>query len=194
MHKLVQFIAPIIPMVSGCAGSVVFGHTIGQAHPTSTVQAASAPDAKLRAVALAFTSKAGEKIDADPRFNRDALLAAIQGELRTHDLIDDNGNTHADGIVEITIDDYAIRPTSNAVVLGYVLSNAALTGDVEVRDAAGQELQTFKIKANSRLATPANDGQAQPLASLYREFADLMVSELMGVHIKADNSNTEMPR
>jgi hypothetical protein len=214
MRKVILFVAPIFPMLSGCAGWVIFGHTIGQGDSTPQQQSApqalaptaapaaaqlrsatSAPDPKLRAVTLAFTSEAKEKINADPRFNGDALLAAIHADLQSHALLDDNGDAHSDRSVEIVIDDFATRPTSNAIVFGYVLSNATLSGNIEVRDATGRELRTFNIKADSRLAAPADGEQGQPLGPLYRRFADLAVSELTGVPIKApDNSNTEVPR
>ena len=223
MRKVMLFIVPIIPMLSGCAGWVVFGHTIGQDRPTPTVQAAppeqSAPaptqaptqaatqapvqpavasqpraatgstDAKLRAVTVALTPEAQQKIDADPRFSRDALLAAIHDGLRTHKLIDDNGDAQVDGTIEIVIDNFATRPASNAVVFGYVLSRATLAGNIKVRDAAGRELRAFEIKADSPLATPTTGGQAQSLGSLYHRFADLTVSELTGTAVPV-----EMPR
>jgi hypothetical protein len=204
----------IIPMLSGCAGSVIFGHTIGQDHSTSTVQAppqeqsspapVSAPapiqpkaamhvaDAKLRTPTISFTPDAKEKIDADPRFNREALLATINGELRSHDLIDEGGDAPADHTIDIVIDDFVTRPATNAVLLGYVFSNATLAGNIEVRDAAGRRLSLYEIKADSRLAAPANGEQAQPLHSLYRRFADLTVSKLTGVPIAAPE--TQMPR
>jgi hypothetical protein len=195
MRKLIQVIVPVIPMLCGCAGSVVvFGHTIRQGHAAPAVQAASTVDAKLKAVTIAFTSDAKGKIDADPRFNGDALLAAVHDDLRTHDLIDDNVNTPAERTVEITIDEFANRPSSNAVVFGYIMSDAVLSGDVVVRDGAGHTLQSFKINADARLTTPVDAGKAQPLRPLYRRFADLTVSELTGVPLKVDDSNTQMPR
>jgi hypothetical protein len=195
MRKLMQAMVAIIPMLSGCAGSVViFGHTIRQSHPAEAVQPASAADQKFRAVTVTFTSDAQAKIDADPRFSGDALFAAVHDELQTHDLIDDNANSAAGRTVEITIDDYATRPTSNAIVFGYVISDGVLSGNVEVRDGVGHELQNFRIKANARLAAPLDDGKAQPLRSLYGRFADLTLSELTGVPIKSDDSNTQMPR
>ena len=141
---------------------------------------------------MTFTPDAKEKIGADPRFNQEALLAAINGELRSHDLIDDSGDAPADHTIDIVIDDFVTRPSSNAVVFGYVLSNATLTGNVELHDATGRELGGFRIKADSHLSAPVNGEQAQPLRPLYRRFADLTVSKLTGVPIEAPPS--EMPR
>jgi hypothetical protein len=224
MRKVILFMVPIIPILSGCAGSVIFGHTIGQNHPASTVQvpapeqvspapaSTSAPapgpapapalsqpkaathvaDAKLRSATITFTADAKEKIDADPRFNGEALLATIIADLRSHGLIDDSGDAPADHTIDIVIDNFVTRPASNAVLFGYVLSNATLSGNIKVRDAAGRELALYQIKADSHLTAPANGEQAQPLHSLYRRFADLTVSTLTGVPIESPDS--QMPR
>ena len=222
MRKLMLLMAPIIPVLAGCAGSVIFGHVIGQDHPASPVQtapqeatpapmtaapAAPAPAApvaqqqqtalplaiaKVRAATLEFTAEATDKIKSEPRFSRDALLASINAQLRSHNLIDDTGSNQADRSVEITIDEFAIRPSSNAVVFGYVFSDATLDGNAEVHDANGRELEHFEISAHTRLTTRTDDGQTLPLASLYRRFADVTVSKLTGVPFKAPES--EMPR
>jgi hypothetical protein len=226
MHKLMLSITAAIPMLSGCVQWVVFGHTIGQDAPASTVAAVPAvpaapaipaacaavvpqapmppapasqlqaktpvADVKLRAANLSFSPDAKEKIGTDPRFSGDALFAAINTGFRSHALIQASGDTRAGGTVEIVIDDFAIRPTSNAVILGYVLSTATLTGKVAVRDAGGRELRHFKIRANARLAAPANGEQPQSLDALYSRFTDLTVSRLTGVPIKV--ADQDVPR
>jgi hypothetical protein len=204
-------------MLSGCAGWVVFGHTIGQESSASPVQAAPAAPAaavaqepappapasqprakapvaqtKFRTANLVFTPDVKAKIAADPRFSGEALFTAIGAGLRSHDLMQDSGDTQADHTVEIDIDDFVIRPASNAVLFGYVLSTATLTGRVVVRDAAGRELRRYRIKASSRLATPATGEPPQPLDSLYNRFADLTVSKLTGMPIKV--AEQDVPR
>jgi hypothetical protein len=194
---------------------VVFGRTVGQGDSTSAVQAPPAiqappavqstaatepksksavavAEAKFKAVTVAFTSEANGQINADPRFSGDTLLAAIHADLQTHELLDDDADAPSHGNIEIVITNFAIQPASNVILFGYMVSNATLSGNVELRDAAGQELRTLGIKADSRLTTRADGGQAQPLDALYRRFADLTVSELTGVPIKAPD--TDIPR
>jgi hypothetical protein len=163
----------------------------------SRVSAALPAGSKLTAVRVSFTPEVKKKVNADPRFKDGALLTAIERELRSRKLLNDNdpADATADRTVEVVIDDFATGASSNAVVFGYVLGTGTLAGIIDVRDAAGQELQTFRIKTDSRLATPADDEQAQPLQALYHKFADLTVDNLTGVPQKPDQtSNNEVPR
>jgi hypothetical protein len=226
MRKVMLLVAATLPMLCGCAGTVIFGRTVGQGDSTSAVQAPpaihsapavqptpavqstptvqSAPqepsartakaatEPRFKAVTVAFSPEANGQTNADPRFSSDALLAAIHADLQTHQLLDEDADAHSHGNVEIVITDFAIQPASNVILFGYVVSNATLAGNIELRDATGQKLRTLGIRADSRLTTRADGGQAQPLGALYRRFADLTVSELTGVPIKAPD--TDMPR
>lgn len=227
MRKLLLLMATVTPMLGGCAGSVIFGHVIGQDHPNQPVQPAAqesapsvaapgtastasaspavatpaavqqqtpprAPESRLKVAALTFTSDATDKINADSRFNRDALLTSINTQLRSHDLIDDSGGNQAQRSIEFTIDDFAVRAASNAVVFGYVFNNATLVGQARVHDAAGHEVEHFEIRAETRVTTRTDGDPAQALNSLYRRFADITVGKLTGVPFKAPE--TEMPR
>jgi hypothetical protein len=222
----------IVTITSGCAGSVIFGHTIGQpkthdqppavtaapaptpAQPAQTnapsdqgrsvqapppVQVAVAePTAgpavrpgKFKAASVAWAPAADAKVTADPRFNRDQLLAAVTDALRAHQLLDDGGKVDTDRTLAIVIDDFATRAGSNAVVLGYSFTRATLAGHVEVRGASGGDSERFAVMAESRLAAAADADQSGTLKPLYRRFADIIVSRLTGVPLKA---TTELPR
>jgi hypothetical protein len=145
------------------------------------------------AVAISFTSQAKEKIAAEPRFKEGSLLAEVEGELRARKLLD--GNSRAGPMVEISIDDFTTRSATNAVLFGYHLGDGSLAADITVRDSGGKEVRDFRIKANSRLATPASGEDANPLGSLYRRFAILVADNLAGSPSRSINSSDdEMPR
>jgi hypothetical protein len=206
--------------LSGCAGWVVFGHTIGSqqpvgaaptppastapaprtaphsapplaaaqpcpatdhpcaSQPASWPQPAATPGALvLKAVTVTFTPAARDRIAAEPRFTQDGLLAAIEADLRAHKLLDDS-DPRASGTLKISIDGFATRPLSNAVVFGYLLGNGTLTGNIEVHATEGKDLPDARIKAESRVDKPVSDGQANPYGPLYRRFADLTVDTL----------------
>jgi hypothetical protein len=200
--------------LSGCAGWVVFGHTIEgkqpaaapattqppppaptatalpAAQPAPTTQAppathpaptlAASPDAPmLKTVTITFTPAAQQKIAAEPQFQQATLLTAIENELRAHKLLADN-DPHARGTVEISIDDFATHPTSNAVVFGYMLGTGTLAGNIEVHAADGKEPKDARITAESRVAKSVNGGNANPFEPLYRRFATAAVNSLTG--------------
>jgi hypothetical protein len=232
MRTQALFLLPVAIALSGCAGWVVFGHTIEDKPATPVQQPAISPQQPvispqpsgvaspqqaavnaqpaeqightLKGVTVTFTPEARQKINADRRFKEDALVAAVENELRARHLLDPGatgaGHTiadraNADRAIEIVIDDFATRPATNAVVFGYLLGEGTLTGTIDVRGASGEQLQAFRIEADSRLATSADGTDEQPLRPLYRKFANLTVSNLSGAPRKSDDStNTEVPR
>ncbi len=201
----------IVAVTSGCAGSVIFGHTIGQPKthepppavtPPPPVKAAGAEPAvasavtpgKFKTASVAWASAADSKMTADPRFSRDQLLAAVTDELRARQLLDDGGKTDTDRTLAIVIDDFATRAASNAVVLGYSFTRATLAGHVEVQSPSGGSAERFAVMAESRLASSSDgeqSGAQSALKPLYRKFADIIVSRLTGVPLK---TTTELPR
>jgi hypothetical protein len=126
---------------------------------------------------VTFTPAAREKVAAEPQFKEDRLLATIEDELRAHKLFDDS-DSRATGTLEVSIDDFATRPLSNAVVFGYVLGNGTLTGRIEVRNTEGGEPRDSRINAESRVEKPVGAEQSNAFAPLYRKFADLTVDSL----------------
>jgi len=223
MRTLTLFpLAAALMTLSGCAGWVVFGHTIEgkppaaaePAHPLATANALPAaqpnpaarpapttqappatqpppasqpaptspasPDAPLlKAVTVTFTPAAQQKIAAEPQFQQATLLMTIETELRAHKILAAN-DPHARGTLEISVDDFATHPTSNAVVFGYILGTGTLTANMEMRAAAGKDPKDTRITAESRVAKSVNGGQANPFEPLYRRFAAATVNSLTG--------------
>jgi hypothetical protein len=180
MPRLPLLFLLILAGLTGCAGWTVFGHTIGEERPASAGHATSDPAGPIaKAVTLTLTPQAREKAAADPRLKEDVLLCVVETELRARKLLDDK-DPRASRTVEIVIDDFSTRSTSNAVLFGYNLGAGTLAGDISVRDADGNKLRDFRVEAQSRLATHANGEDASPLGSLYRRFANLTANNLAG--------------
>jgi hypothetical protein len=148
----------------------------------------------FKGVTVTLTLPAQEKAAADRRFKEDAVIAAIESELRARKLLAEDDAT-AERTVAVVIDDFATRPTSNAVIFGHVMGEGTLTGIVNVRASSGRQLQTFRITAKSRLVTPASGEDNQALRALYSKFANLAVNTLSGTSGKPDDvTNNEAPR
>jgi hypothetical protein len=145
-------------------------------------------------VTVALTLPAQEEAAADRRFKQDDVVAAIESEFRARELLAE-GDVKAERTVAIIIDDFATRPSSNAVIFGNVISEGTLTGSIDVRDTTGKQLQTFLIIAKSRLVTPASGEDNHALHALYEKFANLAVDSLSGTTGKPDDvTNREAPR
>jgi hypothetical protein len=141
----------------------------------------------VSAVTLALTPQAQAEAAKDPRFNADELLHAVQAELQSRGLLDAAGSG-ASGTAEILIDDFATRPTSNAVLFGHTFVAGTLAGDVRVRDAKGNERQNTKVAAEARMSIAADGEDPNPLASLYRRFATLAADRIAGTPSKPDDA------
>ena len=147
----------------------------------------------MKGVTVSLTLPAQEKAAADERFKQDDVVAAIESELRSRKLLAEN-DVNAERTVAIVIDDFTARPTNNAVIFGYVISEGILSGSVDVRSTSGRQLQTFQITAKSRLVTHASGEDNHPLHALYSKFANLAVDGLSATTGKPDDvTNSEAP-
>ncbi len=205
MFRLHLVLLLILGLLAGCGEVVVFGHTIGEKSPVPEVvtessganapsmSAASAPASvstakavasatvqRVRAVTLSLTPDATAKVANDPRFTADALLAAVKSELQSRKLLDET-DARAAATAEISIDDFAVRPTSNAVIFGRIISAGRLNGDIRVRDADDKDLRSFKVEAASQVSIAASGDTPNPLGALYHRFAVLAADRLAGV-------------
>lgn len=203
-------------VISGCGRQViVFGHTVAEGREPSqgkpvaennpaarseppaiaTAQAPSKPAVlRVNSVTVELTSPVTTKAENDPRFKPEALLEAVQGELRSRELFDPQ-DPRTSGTAEVLIDDFGVRPTSNVVLFGYIPSAGTLSGSIRVRDARGNELQNFRIVAETRLRIAASGDDGNPLELLYRRFANLAADSLAGTPSKSDDtSGNVVPR
>jgi hypothetical protein len=215
MCSIGRYVSLFVPlaMLSGCAGSVIFGHTIGErptpappvAQPAplappaalTTQAAAVAVAARVRSVssvAIAVTAAAQPAIAAEARFTRESLLSAVEQELRARGLLDP-GAAGGARTLSISIEEFSVRASTNAVILGYSLEAGTLSASLAVRGADQREDRDFRVQAGSRLASRADAGDKDPLRPLFHRFAVLAADALSGVQSKADVAGADaMPR
>jgi hypothetical protein len=202
MFRLQTVLLLTMALLAGCGEVVVFGHKIRAAPtapeeksaPTSASSTASAsptpvtpksgaplsPQAlAVNAVTLVLTPQLAEKVAKDPNFNATALLDAIKRELQARRVLDET-NSHANGIAEITVDDFALHPKSNAILFGYIINSGMLNGDIRLRDSDGKELKGFRIDAEAQVSIAANGDSTNPLKGLYHRFAVILGDHLTG--------------
>jgi hypothetical protein len=243
-------LAPALALgLSGCAGWVVFGHTIGEDRPAaaqiprtqppaasappgqaapavsaaptqplvaSQVQAAPAAQsaqpaamaqpavmqtagpAWVGSVYIIVSPQAKDQIAKDTRFDAQKLLAAVENELQARRLLVAADATIGSGAsanrrMEIDVDAFSTRASSNAVIFGYALGSGELAADIRLRDAEGRQISGFPVQAKARLATRPAEQDPNPLGNLYHRFAVLTADRLAGVTSKPDEAEV-MPR
>jgi hypothetical protein len=199
-HKILSSLSVLIAVsLAGCGQVAVFGRTIGEAKPTSQAEAELTANSatmtefqKVKAVSVLLTEQVIAKTAADAKFNVDALLSAVKTELQSRDALYES--TMQTAVAEIVIDDYALHPTSNAILFGQVISTGVLNGTLRVRDAQGNELSNRRIEAKARVSIPAKGESENPLGFLYREFAVQTGNTLTGKIIKPVTDDSWRPR
>jgi hypothetical protein len=202
MFKLQIALILIATLLAGCGQVAVFGKTIGERSAPSGVKTDAPPAAKpaivstsraVSAVTLVLTPQAAATVAQDPRFNPDALLEAIKLDLRSRKLLDET-DSRAHGTAEISLDDFAVRRTSNAVVLGYVMSDGTLTGEIRVRDGDVDRSPAYRIEAVSRLTASTRTDNPDFLGPLYRRFASVTGDWIAGIPPKQDGVSNQLYR
>lgn len=209
----VLFLGSLITMttaVTGCGHVAVFGHTIGESTtstpPPSSSDAATnssaavseksnpvAPELqKVKGVIVVLTKEAAEKVTTDSKFSAEAFLEAIKKELTSRYVLHES-DSQVTSILEIVIDEYALQPSSNAILFGQIIHNGKLYGALRVRDAKGNDWNN-RIEARARVSIAAKGETKNPLAPLYREFAIAVGNTLTGVTLKPVDSENWRPR
>lgn len=82
--------------------------------------------------------------------------------------------------IDVVVTDLRSRSTFAAVMFGLLAGNDSITGDVTVRDSAGEPLQRFSISASYALGGFAGGQENARMGWLNQKFADLAVAELTG--------------
>jgi hypothetical protein len=212
MRSALLFVALTLAL-SGCAGWVVFGHTIGEDHPaaaqippteqpaTATPPGQPAPATQPTRMQPGTPTSVGSVyiiVSPDARFDQQKLLAAVEQELQARRLLVGadamvGSGAAANRRMEIDVDAFSTRASSNAVIFGYALGSGELAADIRLRDAEGRQISGFPVQAKARLATRPAEEDTNPLGNLYHRFAVLTADRLAGVPSKPDESEA-VPR
>jgi hypothetical protein len=148
---------------------------------------------KVKSVTITFTPQVAAKTADDPRFNTQALFAAIKSELLLRKILDDS-DAHISATAEVLIEDYSMRPTSNVILFGNIISNGTLNGSIRLLDAQGNDMPGYRVAAATRVSIPASGESKNPLEPLYREFAIMMGHALDGTKPKETIGADQHPR
>ena len=204
MFRLQLALLVSLGLLAGCGEVIVFGHTVREGSSSAHAKTDASPVAQggasqavgetttspavriVKAVTLSLSPQASTRVAGDARFNADALREAINNELRARKLLDEREASDRP-VAHISIDEFDVHPTTNAIVFGYIPSAGTLKGDVRVSDTGGDE-QTFRVEADSRFSI-AEKGEDNPLKPLYRRFANLVADRLDGTPPKSDSTD-----
>ena len=165
--------AVLITTLAGCAASVKKESGENSEPYFRTV------DRHAAAVTLSLTPPVESKLDANKNFSRDEFLKVVKQTLEVKGILG-NANEPSMPSIDVVVTELRSRSTFAAVMFGFLAGNDSITGDVTVRDSAGEPLQRFSISASYALGGFAGGQENARMGWLYQKFADLAVAELTG--------------
>ena len=158
--------------LAGCASSVK--------RPPSSGSAASAVHMPSRVllsptdpagdVSINLSDKVKSKIANDSKFNQDELLAHVKRALETKDLLT-SAATGPSKSIEIRITSVRVRGTFSAVMWGFMAGADSIGGDVTLRNASGEPVDTFHVSVSYALGGFAGGQESTRMDWMYEKFA-----------------------
>jgi hypothetical protein len=156
-------------LLTGCAGTVQ--REGGKAATPGRLLGLS-----YNRVELQLTDDA-RKLQADnAQFSPKELARFMELRLDGNDLL----RADAPNSIHITIEDFRVRSAASAVLLGILAGTDSLSGRVQVLDATGQQLHSFKVNASYGLGGWGGGQDSMRMNWLYEKFAELTLNELTG--------------
>jgi hypothetical protein len=139
----------------------------------------------ISAVIVTFNDHMQQLAASDPRLTPDAIAAAVETELRAHQLFA-SGAASVHEALAITVEDFNSTLATNVTVLGYTFRNVVLTGSVLLRARPASGRPAFTVHARAHVTN--RDPGAGSLAGLYGRFAVLAVAALRGVEAPSEST------
>lgn len=168
--RLVAVAIALATMTGSVSASEPASERAGSPAVTATQPAFTAAAAVVR-----FATVAQQHIDDEPRFNARLLRDTIVAELTARGLLGDQAGGR---VVDIQIDEFSLRNTSNVVVFGKVASAGKLSAVVRAQDANGGPQRQARVAAEASLSLRKDDYGPETLMRLYRRLAQAIGDEL----------------
>jgi len=158
--------------LAGCAASVKRPTSSG-----STASAALVPSRVLLTptnpasdVSISLSDEVTTKTANDSKFNQDELLAHVKRALETQDLLT-SAATGPSQSIEIRITKVRVRGTFSAVMWGFMAGADSISGDVTLKNASGESVDTFHVSVSYALGGLAGGQESTRMDWMYEKFA-----------------------
>ncbi|MET0280792.1 MAG: hypothetical protein ABW278_06645 [Steroidobacteraceae bacterium] len=143
--------------------------------------AAARPAFTAAAATLRFATATQRQIDDEPRFSARLLRDTILAELTTRGML---GEQAEGRVVDIQIDEFSLRNTTNVVVFGNIASAGKLAAVLRIPGTDGGSPREARVRVEASLNLRKDDASAQSLEKLYRRFAVAIADELAGAPLR----------
>src|SRR3569832_2484330 len=93
-----------------------------------------------KSISISLNDEVKTKVSVYLKFDQSALLNTVKRALTARNLLNES-KPDASHTIEIVMKDFRVRSNFTAVMFGFMAGNDSITGDVVLRDAAGESAQ-----------------------------------------------------
>lgn len=168
------FLGGICIFSAGCASSVE------RAGPATQAAYRLSAEKKISEVTVSLSPAAREKLKDNLKFDPEELRKHMERALSAYQIIDP-GQKGSLPAMEVIVTNMRVRSNFSAVAFGIMAGTDSLEADVVIKDAAGKELDRFKVSASYGLGGLAGGQDSARMSWIYEEFSKQAVQEVTGV-------------
>lgn len=162
-------------ILAGCASGVTRNAQLNQS-PTANTQKVS-KDNPISSVNLSLSEEAKAKALDNTGFSQDKLLESLKNNLAKNELFSDRSKNLS---LNVVVNDMRVRSTLSAVVLGFLAGNDSLSGEAQLNDKNGAEVDKFGVSASYAMGGAVGGLSDVRTGWLYNAFSEEIVNELTG--------------
>lgn len=134
---------------------------------------------KYSGVSVSFTKDAKEQHKENLKFDPDELSRNVLRALESNSLIDPASNNK----IEIVIKEVRVRSNFSAIMWGFMAGSDHITGNVNIKDATDNTLNSFEVSASYALGGIGGGQDDARMGWLYEKFAELTSKEITGTRV-----------
>lgn len=158
--------------LAGCASSVKRPTPNGTADGAVDIpsRVLLSPTNPVSGVSISLSDKVKTKTADDSKFSQDELLARVRRALEINGLLT-SAATGPSQSVEIQITNVRVRGTFSAVMWGFMAGADSIGGDVTLKNASGEPVDTFHVSVSYALGGFAGGQESTRMDWMYEKFA-----------------------
>ena len=163
-------------MIVGCASGVTRNQQGSSAVPTSAAIKVS-KDNPITSVSLSLSDDAKIKLEDNSGFSQEMLLEQIKAALIKNELLSNKSQNLS---LDVVVTDMRIRSTFSAMTFGFLAGNDSITGDAQIKDKKGAEVDRFGVSTSYALGGLIGGIGTVRTGWLYDSFSNEIVKEITG--------------
>jgi len=173
MYRRIVVMVLALVVAYGCSSGVKRDQPVqGDRNVITAVNAIST-------VSVSLTPEARSKVSDNLKFDKELLLSHVKRALDGKSMLLTEPDSTAPNL-EIQVKDFRVRSNFSAVMWGFMAGSDSITGDVVLKNPAGQEVDRFEVSVSYALGGIGGGQDETRMSWMYEKFAEEVIKELDG--------------